>query len=113
MTLKMRELDVEILQLSVLRKSHQVATTRAAKDLLRNKVHKLTDTRVTVEAEHNDCSRDFMQSDSLWFPFVRHALMTLGQNNEQLKQLKDWITETEGYLGHISAGASPTLSIKE
>jgi len=49
----------------------------------------------------------------LWFPFVRHALMTLGQNNEQLKQLKDWITETEGYLGHIPAGASPTLSIKE
>jgi hypothetical protein len=112
MTLKMRELDAKLSQLSTLRKSHQVATTRAAKDLLRNKVHRLTDVRDTMEAEHNDCARDLMQFDSLCFPFIHYTLTTLSQNNEQLKQVKDWVSGAECYLDHIQAKSSFISSIK-
>ena len=112
MTLKLRELDAELLQLSMLRKSHQVATTRTAKDLLRNKVHRLTDARDAVEAEHNGCARDLTQFDSLRFPFVRYTLTTLGHHDEQLKQVKDWISGAESYLDHIQAESSPIPSIK-
>lgn len=112
MTLKLRELDAELSRLSILRKSHQVATTRAAKDLLRNKVHRLTDARDAVEAEHNDCARDLTQFDPLCFPFVRYTLTTLGCHDEQLKQVKDWISGAEGYLDHIQAESSPIPLIK-
>jgi hypothetical protein len=112
MTLKLRELDAELSQLSILRKSQQVASTRAAKDLLRNKVHRLTDARDAVEAEHSGCARDLTQFDSLCFPFVRYTVTTLGHQNEQLEQLKYWISGAESYLDHLQAESSPISSIK-
>lgn len=108
----MRELDAELSQLSVLRKSQQVSTTRAARGLLRNKSHERKDARDAVEADHNDCSRDLMESNFLYFPSVRHTSTALGRSNEQLKQLEDWISGAGRYLDHVQAGAGPTLSVE-
>ena len=108
----MRELDAELSQLSVLRKSQQVSMTRAARDLLWNKSHELKDARHAVGADHNDCSRDLMESDFLYFPSVRHTSTAFSRSNEQLKQLEDWVSGAERYLDHIQAEAGPILSVE-
>ena len=108
----MHELDAELSRLSVLRKSQQVSTARAAKDLLWNKLRDLTDARDAVEADHNDCSRDLIESDSLRFPSVRHTSTAFSRSNEQLKQLEDWISGAERYLDHIQAEAGPIVSVE-
>ena len=70
------------------------------------------DARDAVEAEHSDCARDLTQSDTLCFPFVRYTVTTLGHHDEQLKQLKDWISGAESYLDHVQAESSLMPSIK-
>jgi len=109
-TLKMRELDAEHSQLSALRKSRQVAATRAARELLQNKVHDFTDARVATEAEHNLCSGKLTQPD---FLCRSNALATPGQDNEQLKQFKDWVSRADTCLGHVRPPSRPNSPIKK
>jgi len=108
--LQMRELDAELSQLSVLRRSQQFTATRAAKDLLQNKLEKFTDARDAVEADHNNYSRDLMESDSLCLPSVRHTSMAFSRGHEQLKSLDNWISGAQRYVDRIQAEASPILS---
>jgi hypothetical protein len=110
--LKMRELDAELSQLSALRKSRQVVTTRAARELLQNKIHNFTDARVATEAEHNFCSERLAQPDFLCRSNVQHALATLGRDNEQLERLKDWVSRAETYLSHVRPPSRPNSPIK-
>jgi hypothetical protein len=106
----MRELDSELSQLSVLRRSQQFAATRAAKELLRNKLEKITDAQGAVEADHNDYSRDLMEFDSSCFPSVRHTSIAFSRGYEQLKPLDNWISQVKRYVDHIQAEASPIQS---
>jgi hypothetical protein len=112
MTLKKRELDAELSQLSALRKSRQVVATRAAKELLQSKVDKSTDAQVAVEAEHNFCSGKLTLSDSLYFPNVQHTLATFGRDNEQLGQFNDWFSRAETCLSLVQPESSPDPPIE-
>lgn len=101
MTLKMRELDAELSQLSALRKSRQVVPTRAAKELLQSEVHKFTDTRAAVEAELNACSGKLMETDLLCLSNVQHALVTLGREYWRIEQSRDWVSRAETCLSQF------------
>lgn len=107
MTLKMRELDAELSQLSALRRSRQVVAARAAKELLQSEVHKFSDGRVAMEAEHNFFSGNLTQSDLLCLSNIHHTLATLGRDNEQLEQFKDWVSRAETYSSHAQPESSP------
>jgi len=109
---RVRELDAELLQLSALRKSRQVVTTRAAKELLQNKVHDFTDARVATETEHNFCSGKLTQPDFLCRSNVQHALATLGRDNEQLERFEDWVSRAETCLSHVRPPSRPNSPIK-
>lgn len=104
MTLKMRELNNELSQLSELLKSRRVVATRATIDLLQSKI---TDARVMVEAERNAHSQGLMHFDSPCLSVVQHALVTFGRDNEQMEQLKDWLSRAEKCLNHLQAEDSP------
>jgi hypothetical protein len=107
-TLKMHELDAKLSQLSILRKSRQVAATRAAKDLLQDKVHEFTDVRVTMEAEHNACFQELEPLDPFCLPIVQHNLATLDQDHKLLGQLGDWASRAERCFNHNQLeGISP------
>ena len=110
-TLKMRKLEVELSQLSALRRSRQVVATRAAKELLQNKVHNFTDAQVTTEAEHNFCSKKLAQPEFLCRSNVQHALATLGRDNEQLERFKDWVSRAETCLSHVRPPSRPNSPI--
>jgi len=112
MTSRIHELDTELSQLSAMRKSSQVAATRAAKGLLRKTVQEITDARVAVEAERSTCSRKLMQSNSAFLSPVQHALATLGQDNEQLEPFKDWVSRAEQCLNHVQAEGSPITPVE-
>jgi lysyl-tRNA synthetase class II len=112
-TLKMRELDAELSQLSALRKSRQVVATRAARELLQNKVQNFTDARVATEAEHNFCSEKLAQPDFLCRSNDQHALATLGRDNEQLERFKDWVSGAETCLSHVQPPSRPNSPIKK
>jgi hypothetical protein len=112
MTLKMRELDAELSQLSALRKSRQVVPTRAAKELLQSELHKFNDTRAAVEAEHNACSGKLMESDLLCLSNVQHALATLGREYWQLEQSKDWVSRAETCLSQFQHESGPNSFIE-
>ena len=109
-TLKMRELDAELLQLSALRKSRQVVATRAAKEFLQSKLHEFTDARVGVEAEHNMCSEKLTLSNLLCLSNVQHALATLGWENRRLEQFRDWVSRAETCLSHVQQLESRPIS---
>jgi len=111
-TLKMRELDAELSQLSALRKSRQVVTTRAARKLLQNKVNNFTDARGATEAEHNFCSGKLTQPDFLCRSNVQHALATLGRDDEQLERFNDWVSRAETCLSHVQPPSRPNSPIK-
>lgn len=111
-TLKMRELDAELSQLSALRKSRQVVATRAAKELLQDKVDNFTDARVATEAEHNFCSGKLTQPDFLCRSNVQHSLATLGRDNEQLERFKDWVSRAETCLSRVRPPSRPSSPIK-
>ncbi len=111
-TLKMRELDAELSQLSALCKSRQVVSTRAAKELLQRKVHGFTDTRVTTKAEHDFCSGKLAQAGFLCRSNVQNALVTLGQDNEQLEKSNDWVSRTETYLSQVQPQSRPRSPIE-
>ncbi len=111
-TLKMRELDAELSQLSALCKSRQVVSTRAAKELLQRKVHGFTDTRVTTKAEHDFCSGKLAQAGFLCRSNVQNALATLGQDNEQLEKSNDWVSRTETYLSQVQPQSRPRSPIE-
>lgn len=111
--LKMRELDDELSQLSALRKSRQVVSTRAARELLQNKVHSFTDARVATEAEHNFCSGKLTQPDFLCRWNVQHALATPGRDHEQLGRFKDWVSKAETTLSHVRPPSRPNSPIKK
>jgi len=106
----MRELDAELSQLSALRKSRQVVTTRAAKELLQNKVHNFTDARVATEAEHNICSGKLTQPDFLCRSNFQHVLETLGRDVERFK---DWVPRAETSLSDVRLPGRPNLPIKK
>ena len=108
MTLKMRELDAELSQLSALRKSRQVMPTRAAKEFLQIELHKFIDTRAAVEAELNACSGKLTQSDLLCLSNVQHALATLGREYWRLEQSKDWVSRAETCLSQVQHESSPS-----
>jgi hypothetical protein len=108
----MRELDAELSQLLVLRKSRQVVSTRAAKELLQRKVQSFTDTRVTTEAEHNFCSGKLAQPGFLCSSNVQNALTTLGQDNEQLEIFKDWVSRAETCLSQVQPQSRPCSPIE-
>jgi hypothetical protein len=112
-TLKMRELDAELSQLSALRKSRQVVTTRAAKELLQDKVHNFTDARVATEAEHNFCSEKLSRPDFLGRSNVQHASAALGRDNEQLERFKDWVSRAETCITHVRPPSRPNSPIKK
>jgi len=112
MASKIRDLDTELSQLSAMRKSSQVAATRAARGLLRKTIHEVTDVRVTVEAKKGTCSRSLTQSDSAFLPPVQHALATLGRNNRQLEPFKDWVSRVEQCLNDIQAEGSPIIPVE-
>lgn len=112
-TLKMRELDAELSQLSALCKSRQVVATRAARELLQNKVHNFTDARVATEAEHNFSSEKLTQPDFLCRSNVQHALATLGRDNEQLERFKDWVSRAETCLSDVRPPSRPNSPIKK
>jgi len=113
MTLKIRELDTELSQLSVMRKSSQVAATRAAKGLLRKTVHELTDARVAAEAERGACSRKLTQFDPAFLPPGQHALATLGGDNGRLEPFKDWVSRAEQCLNHVQVeGTNPITPVE-
>lgn len=109
----MRELDAELSQLSALRKSRQVVATRAAKELLQNKVHNFTDARVATEAEHNFCSGKLTQPDFLCRTSVQHALAALSRDNEQLERFNDWVSRAEACLSHARPPNRLNSSIKK
>jgi hypothetical protein len=111
MTLKMRGLDAELSQLSALRKSRQVVAARAAKELLQSEVHKFTDARVAVEAGHNFFTEKLTQSDLLCLSNTQHTLASLGRDNEQLEQFKDWVSraETCSSLAQPESGPDPPV----
>ena len=111
-TMKMRELDAELSQLSALRKSRQVVATRAAKELLQNKIHNFTGARVASEEEHNFCSEKLTQPDFLCRSDVQHALATLGRDNEQLERFKDWVSRAETCISHVRPLSRPNSPIK-
>jgi hypothetical protein len=110
-TLKMRELDAELLQLSALRKSRQVVATRAAKELLQNKVENFTDAQEATETEHKFCSRKLLRPDFSCRSNVQHALATLGRDNEQLERFKDWVSRAETCLSHVRPPSRPNSPI--
>jgi hypothetical protein len=112
MALKKRELDIELSQLSALRKSRQVAATRAAKELLQSKVEDFSDTQVAVEGEHSTCSGMLTLADSSYVSNVQHTLATLGRENEQLEQVKDWVSRAEMCLSHVRPESSLNLPIE-
>lgn len=111
-TMKMRELDAELSQLSALRKSRQVVATRAAKEFLQNKLHNFTDARVVTEEEHNTCSEKLAQPDFLRCSNVQHAFATPGRDNEQLERFKDWVSRAEMCLSHVRPPSRPNSPIK-
>jgi hypothetical protein len=112
MASKIRDLDVELSQLSAMRKSSQVAATRAARGLLRKTIHEVTDIRVAVEAKKSTCSQSLTQSDSASLPPVQHALATLGRSNGQLEPFKDWVSRAEQCLNDVQAEGSPITPVE-
>ena len=108
----MRELDAELSQLSALSKSRQVLATRAAKELLQNKIHIFTGARVATEEEDNFCSEKLSQRDFLSRSNVQHALVTLGRDNERLERFNDWVSRAETCLSHVRPLSRPNSPIK-
>ena len=111
-TLKMRELEAELSQLSALRKSRQVVATRAARELLQDKIHDFADARVETEAEHNFSSGKLTRPDYLSRSNVQQALATPGQDHEQLEQFRDWVSRAEACLSHVRPPSRPNSPIK-
>ncbi|KAI9508924.1 hypothetical protein F5148DRAFT_1191466 [Russula earlei] len=107
MTLRIRELDAELSQLSVMRRSGQVAATRAAKELLRKTVHRFTDARAAAEEEQNTYSQKLVQSDTTSPTFIQPALTALGRDNGQFEPMKDWVSRAERWFNHFQAEGSP------
>jgi hypothetical protein len=105
--LKMRELNAELSQLSALRKSRQVGATRAAKELLQDKIDNFADTRAATEAERNFCSEKLTRPDFFCRSNVQHASATLGRGNEQLERFKDWVSRAETCLSHVRPPSRP------
>jgi hypothetical protein len=110
--LKMRELDAELSQLSALRKSRQVGATRAAKELLQDKVNNFADTRMATEAERNFCSEKLARPNFFCRSNVQHASASLGRENEQLERLKDWVSRAETCLSHVRPPSRPNSPMK-
>lgn len=111
--LKKRELDAELSKLSALRQSRQVVATRAAKELLQDKLHNFAGTRAAAEAERNFCSEKLSRLDFLCRSNVQHASATLGQENEQLERFKDWVSRAETCLTHVRPPSRPNSPIKK
>ncbi len=112
-TLKMRELDAELSQLSALCKTRQVVATRAARELLQCQVHNFSDARVATEAEHNFCSGKLTQPGFFCRSNVQHALATLGRDSEQLGRFKDWVSRAETCISHVRPASRPNSPIEK
>jgi hypothetical protein len=112
-TLNMRMVDAEISQFSALRKSRQFGRVfpRAAINHLEMKSQKFKDAQVALKAEHRRCSQRLPQSDFLGLPVVRPTSTALPWDNDQLDQLKDWVSKAEGCLSHVRG--TPTSPANE
>jgi hypothetical protein len=109
-TLNMRMVDAEISQFSALRKSRQLGRVfpRAAINHLEMKSQELKDAQMALKAEHRICFQRLPQSDFLGLPVVRPTSTTHPWDNDQLDQLKDWISEAEGCLSHVRVEGTTT-----
>jgi hypothetical protein len=109
-TLKMRMVNAEISQFSVLRRFRQQGKMRGLINLIEMKSQKYKDAQLAVKAEQRICSQRLPQPDSLGFP-VGHLTSTTHthpQDNAQLDQLKAWVSMAEGCLSHVQAEGIPT-----